>query len=151
MEAKKLPRIDPRTGKQLPKSTGRPRRPIPKGSKFNPEAAAKILVLVRGGNYPDTAASFAGVALSSFRDWLKDGIRGRTDELEKFVLDLAQAEAQAQVQAVEQVRRSPKDAFKFLSRRFNSNWGPKSQVSVLGADGGPVVINLKWTETGGRA
>lgn len=118
-------------------------------SKFDPKAGADILVLVRAGNYPDTAAAFAGVAVSSFREWVKDGVRGRTEELEKFARDLAAAEAAAEVAAVEQMRRSPKEARRFLERRFAQRWGPKAELRLGDSLGEPLKINLVWTATKG--
>jgi len=146
----KPPRIDPKTGRQLPRSPGRRRRAFGPRSKFNPDAAAQILTLVRAGNYPDTAAAFAGVAVSTLRAWVKDGMKGRTQELEDFARDLAAAEAVAEVAAVREMRRSPREARRFLERRFSARWGPKAQISLGGIAGGPVQVNLTWTEARGR-
>lgn len=118
-------------------------------TKFNPETASKILTFVRAGNYPDTAAAFCGVSSDALRAWLRDGRDGKTDELEQFAEDLMSAEATAEISAVAEMRRSPREARKFLERRFATRWGPKAQINLGTADG-PLQINFVWQETKGR-
>lgn len=100
------------------KPNGKPRKrldgePMPSGreSKFTPVRAAKILDLVRAGNFYVTAAGCVGISERCFAEWRQIGKRliseGKTDEpLAQFVHDLTLADSDSEAEHVSNIREA---------------------------------------------
>lgn len=81
----------------------RPGRP----SKFTEEVRHKVLQALRGGNYLETAAAYAGISVSSLHKYLKLGRQPDADPLyAEFAQAVDEAIAQSEVTEVALIRRA---------------------------------------------
>jgi len=88
--------------------------------------AATIAEAMRGGNFLETAASLAGVSVSSVRNWLREGNRrDATPELAEFARKVTQARAEAEISDLNHIRNDPswQAAAWRLERRHPKRWG----------------------------
>ena len=95
---------------------------MPRPTKFNQERAAKIIELVRKGNFKNTAARAAGVNISTLNRWIADGKAGEGKKLRAFCAALEEADAQAEIDGVakwvKHQDNSPEAIKEYLRRRF---------------------------------
>lgn len=112
--------------------TGRP-------TKLTPERQAKIVDLVRKGNYFITACQATGIGKSTFLNWLERG------ELEQnngggiysdFLLAVKKAEADAEAELASMIRETALEkrewlpGMTFLERRHPERWGRKDRSTI---------------------
>lgn len=95
---------------------------------------------IRAGAPMRHAAAYAGVAPSTFWDWLKNGrAEGASLELRRFVLEVDKAVAECVVAGVAKISSS--DDWRahawVLERRFPQELGPVARVDIGNADGQP--------------
>lgn len=115
-------------------------------SQFNQERATRLIQAVRGGNYLQTAAAFAGISYSTLRRWiLKADDPEAPPEYVIFKEELEKARADAEVAALAKVQKAASEgdwraATWYLERSFPDRWGrtDTSRIELVGADGGPV-------------
>jgi hypothetical protein len=74
---------------------------------LTPDVAATIICALRSGNFLETACSFAGIAASTLRNWLRAGRRGTTPELVEFYRAVTRARAAAEMDALDRIGRDP--------------------------------------------
>lgn len=55
----------------------RPRETAGRPTKLTPELQSEIVQAIKAGNYMETAAAYAGLAKSTFLDWMRRGRRER--------------------------------------------------------------------------
>lgn len=112
-------------------------------TKLTPEIHKRIVLLVRRGNFRETAAAAAGVDSKTFRNWLRMGARGR-DPYKKFSEDVDQAEADAEAKDIAKLKASKdwKATAWRLERRHQDRWGGKQRHEISGPDGGPVRVDM---------
>jgi hypothetical protein len=133
-------------------SAGQPGRPPLWKQAFVRE---KIISLVRGGNYAETAAAAAGVSVHSLRNWMKQAgdIERRMAEdptytmtpdeetLVGFFTAVEQAKAEAESRDILLIGKAATKDWKAAawraSHRAPERWG-RNLVEVSGRDGGPV-------------
>ena len=74
------------------RSNGRP-------TKFDPKIAERIVLLVRNGNFRETAAASVGVDSKTLRNWLKRGAKGgkANGEFAEFASEVFMGEAEANI------------------------------------------------------
>jgi hypothetical protein len=87
-----------------------------------PKTRNAILAGVRAGLYPTSAARAAGVPESTFGGWMRDP----RPEYEAFRAEIAQAEAEAEREAVSVVRRD--DPKWWLEHRHRERWGKPAEI-----------------------
>jgi len=107
---------------------------------LNAEKSAKILALIRAGNYLETAAAAAGVQARTVREWRIAGerLRGQsdlTDEQKSLVVfamgaDEAEAAAESGDLACIDGAVDWKAAAWRLEHRYPKRWGPRIQHVV---------------------
>jgi hypothetical protein len=101
-------------------------------SKLTPKVADAIERDVRAGAYPTTAGRAAGIAERTLYDWLHD----ERPRFREFRRRIDEAEAQAEIEAVGQVRKL--DPKWHLERRHREHWGRPteavSQATVVAID-----------------
>jgi hypothetical protein len=92
---------------------------------LTPDVAETVIGALRAGNYLETAAAFAGISVSTLRNWLRAGRRGSSPELADFYRMVQQARAAAEVEALERIRRDPawQAAAWRLERAYPERWG----------------------------
>lgn len=69
--------------------------------------ATTIIEALRAGNYLETASAFAGISVSTLRNWLRAGRRGSTPALAEFYRSVTKARATAEMDAMDRIRRDP--------------------------------------------
>lgn len=104
-------------------------------SKWNPELALKFLRLLRSGCYLETAADAIGVSRSTVRNWLYQGAQeDARPHLAQFSADTHQALAEAELDALEHVRRAGHEKWQaaawYLERRAPDRWGPTLKLDA---------------------
>ena len=111
------------------------KRQVGRPSKLTPEVRKRFLDAVAIGNYPEVAATLAGIHPATMYRWLMLGREAQTGAYREFYEATKQAEAQAENSAVAQVRRAatsdPRNwasAMTFLERRYRDRWSRPPQV-----------------------
>lgn len=95
-----------------------------------------VLEALKAGNTRTASAQLAGIAKSTFYEWLSDEDRTFSDAVEK-------AEAQAEAERVERIRKAGQggcwtaDAW-WLERRRAQEWALRQRVEHSGPDGKPI-------------
>ena len=107
--------------------TGRP-------SKLNSEVQDRIVAAIRAGNYPKTAADYAGITERTFYRWLQRGQDEDSGIYHEFAQAVQRAESEAEVCAVAILQRHMADnwraAVTFLERKFPERWGRRARIEV---------------------
>jgi hypothetical protein len=110
--------------------------------KFVEETAKRILLSIRGGNFPEVAAAAAGISRATLLDWLKRGRRGASPALRDFAAEYEKAEAQAEEMAIAGItgagRRDWRAYAWRLERQHFNRWGRRDKVEHVGEDGAPL-------------
>lgn len=120
-------------------------------SKFTEETRTKILTALRGGNYRNVAAEYAGISYATLRNWLLLAADPHSPpEYVQFLADVEKAEADAEVADLALIRRAAQDgnwsAAAWVRERKNpERWGKKdrTQVEVSGPDGSPLSVQVQ--------
>ncbi len=137
-------------------------------SKLTKKTHARIVELVKAGNFLSTAAMCAGVRAEVAKDWIRDGVlfaqkveAGTLRVWEMTAHEVARMKFSEEVQAAmgeataRDVLLIEKAAVKdwkaaawVLERRERTLFSPR--VEVTGADGGPVVVRT-WADIAKKA
>jgi transposase-like protein len=109
-------------------------------SKLTVEVQMRVCEALRGGNYRDVAAQWAGISPSTLAKWLK-----KKDEKHlAFQRAVEEAERAAEVRAVAIVMKAassePRHAQWWLERKYPERWGRRDRHEVMGDGGGPVRV-----------
>lgn len=111
------------------RSRGRP-------TKITEELVKTITEYIKAGNYPEVAASLAGVSRATFYNWLKKGHEHKTGIHHDFLDSIKEAEDYAEAAAVERIRRSGKDNWTalawWLERKHPQKWGRQQTIEIDG-------------------
>ena len=127
--------------------------------KLTPEVQDRIVSLLRGGNYVDTAAHAAGVGRASVYRWLERG-RAALEREEagdtltpdeqryaEFAREVDSARAQAMVRNVTLVNTAAQTTWQaaawWLERTNPQMWGRHLRAEVSGPDQGPIPIQVQ--------
>jgi hypothetical protein len=102
-------------------------------TKFNDKRAARIIELVREGNFKTTAARGAGINPATLDRWIKDGVAGKNKQLREFCAALEVAEAEAEIEGLKEwkvARKTSPEAIKeYLRRRFK-HWNVPDKAEI---------------------
>ena len=125
----------------------------PQGQRGRPsvstkERADRLLQAVRGGNYLETAARYAGISYATLRRWiLKADDPSAPEEYREFKEALEKARADAEVAALAKIQKAASDgawpaAAWYLERSWPDRWGKRetNRIELVGEGGGPVQI-----------
>lgn len=103
-------------------------------TKLTPDVHAKIVGLLRAGNYVETAAAAAGVDARNVRRWLARGARGE-EPFAQFARDVDAAQGEAEARDVIMLGKAAESgewraaAFR-LERRHPERWGQRIEMRV---------------------
>lgn len=126
-------------------------RPVGRPTKLTNEVQEKILQAIRGGNYREVAARWAGIDPVTLTRWMRRGEQGRRGPYVQFCQAVLEAEQQAELRAVALIMKGaasdPNHAKWWLERKFHERWGRRERTEHTGADGGPVAVKVTF---GGR-
>lgn len=116
-------------------------------TKLTPARIKRLTNAIRAGNYYDAACAYAGIAYSTFRNWIttaEAAIENGTAEqpenapFVEFLEDVKKAEADAEVRMVgmwqKQIPHDWKAAATFLERRHPDKWGRRAPTDGDAAD-----------------
>lgn len=150
--------------------------PAGRPTKLTPELQARMLALLRAGNYVETAAAACGLAKKTFYNWLQKGARAKGGEYHEFAaaVEKAMGEAEARdlltidkaaqgydVTVVKEtvsngvvIDREVKNSRRFdwqaaawrLERKFPDRWGRRERVEHSGPGGKPIQSETKDTK-----
>jgi len=117
-------------------------------SRFNEDRAEKLLQAVRGGNYLETAARYAGISYQTLRRWLlKADEPDAPPEYVAFKEQLEKARADAEVAALAKIQKAASEgawqaSAWYLERSWPERWGRRdtNRVELVGDGGGPVKV-----------
>lgn len=109
--------------------------PPPTPRLFTPERAAAIVEALKNGAYAAQAAEAAGVARSTYYDWLAKGRAAASGPLHDFANQVDRAEAAVENSAVAALRRAWEDgdwrsAEAYLKRKHVDRWGTSLRVET---------------------
>ena len=114
--------------------------------KLTPKRAAKIIKLVRDGNFKTTAARASGVWPSTLDDWIERGKAEGKGKYHKFYLALEEADSLAEADAVAKWVKhhdnSPEAIKEFLRRRF-PHWNVQDKQQTEHSGEIKITINPK--------
>lgn len=131
------------------------------GTKLTPKLQDALIKHLKNGNYISTACAAVGISPNTYQGWKR---KGRPQEIYdddgnlvdaiypdtiygRFVQAINQAEAEAEIHAVESLKDAFSDDWRaaeaFLSRKFPQRWNPKVQMEVTGKDGGAIEVQQK--------
>jgi transposase len=110
-------------------------------TSLTPELHARIVKMVRDGNFRTTALKACGLSKNVIRNWEKAGEEGR-EPYAAFMADLQQAEAESETELLSEVRNarpqvvgvSGPDLWQarlaVLERRFPNRWSARVRTTV---------------------
>ena len=110
-------------------------------SKLTPAVHDIIVQALASGCYRETAATCAGIAVSTFYNWMERGEadieHGKKTPYMELVEAINKAEAQAELDALEMIRKAaPKNwnaAAWMLERKNPAKWGRRTAVEHSGS------------------
>lgn len=126
--------------------------------KLNKNIQEEITLMLKMGNYLETAAAYAGIDVGTIRRWMKRGkrelervdagkgrkIQQREEPYVDFCMVVEKAIAEGEVRHVQIIYNVAKSDAKystwFLEHRFPDRWGKKEKYEVTGKDGGPIKV-----------
>ena len=106
-------------------------------SKLTPEVEEKFFLALRGGNYIETAAVFAGVTRDAVYKWLKKAREAPRSSYGRFAERVHEALAAAEVHDLALIGEAAKTvwtaaAWRF-ERRYPDKWGKRERIEQSGA------------------
>jgi len=99
---------------------------------------------IRGGNYANVAAQYAGIGESTYYEWLQRGREGESPFAE-FAEAIKEAEAQAEVRNMALIQQAAQAgtwqaSAWYLERRYPSRYGRRERLEHSGPEGGPITL-----------
>ena len=103
---------------------------------IDPRVEECILMALRRGSFPSTAAEAAGVPKQTFSDWMRKGARQRRGIYKEFYERVLEAMAEGEIRALGKVQaaadRDWKAAAWLLERRFRARWARQTDPPAEG-------------------
>ncbi len=118
-------------------------------TKLSQEVSDQMCLLIRAGNYIETAAAFAGISKDTLYRWLRDGKRAKSGVKRSFSDAVERALAEAEIRDVQRVAKASERQWQAaawrLERKFPDRWGRRDTLKqeVSGPEGAPVPVNVK--------
>lgn len=116
-------------------------------TKLTPEVQERILMAIRGGNYLETAAAYAGIGISTFKRWMGRGEKAQKGQFRAFWEAVQKARSEAEVRNVTLIQTAAKDNWQaaawWLERSFFDRWGRKVKQELSSDPDKPLTITIK--------
>jgi len=142
-----------------------------RNTKLTPALHKKIVRLLRGGNYFETACTACGITRRTGYNWLKAGKKAKDGGSRQFYLEVEKAKAEAEIERVQHIRKAgrggalikrvtytKKDGTEtveehfarpewqadmtHLERQYFDRWGKKEKHELTGKDGKPIEAEI---------
>lgn len=101
-------------------------------SKLTPEVTKRLTEAIRAGNYYEAACAYAGIAYSTFREWMVRGEKAKSGKYREFMEAIKKAEHEAEVRMVAMWQKHMPENWQaiatFLERRYPDRWGRRMDV-----------------------
>lgn len=111
-------------------------------SKFSQDIADRVVLMVRAGNYLETAASASGISPVTLRAWLRDGRRAGRGAMFDFAEKVERAQAESEAMDVNKLLQHGQKDWRALAwrleRRFPDHWREAKALELSGPEGGPI-------------
>lgn len=108
-------------------------------TKLTPEVQDRIVTAIRAGNYMETAAAFAGIARSTFNEWVRRGADEEEGPYAEFHDAVHQALASAEARDVALIGQAAQKEWQAaawrLERRTPERWGRMTRHELSAAPG----------------
>lgn len=115
--------------------------------KLSAEVMDKLCQALSAGNFRTPAAEWAGIAASTFHEWMRRGKEEKAGEYRDFRRRVIEAEKSAEIRAVGLVMKAAAEDARhaewWLERKFNARWGRKASLS------GGLAVKLDTTDDTG--
>lgn len=102
--------------------------------KLTVEMTDRLCQALSAGNYRTPAAEWAGIAASTFHEWMRRGKAQKVGEYRDFRRRVLEAEKAAEIRAVGLVMAAAKDDARhaewWLERKFHDRWGRKDTTRL---------------------
>lgn len=94
------------------------------------------------GNYQETAATYAGIAVGTFYRWMEMGLNQKEGKYREFYDAVKKAESDAEVRDIALIEKDESWQSKAwrLERKHFERWGRKEHFEHTGPIGGPLEI-----------
>jgi len=120
-------------------------------TKLTPELTERVCNAIMAGNYAKISAQMAGIAESTFYEWLAYARVENPDPIYvEFAESVERAEATAEVGSVARIKQAADNgtwqaATWLLERKHFDRWGRNDKVrqEISGPDGTPVTLSLE--------
>ena len=103
-------------------------------TKLTSELEARIVALIRVGNYIETAAATCGINKTTLYDWLKRGARANSGPYHEFSNAVEKALAEAEARDVARIDQAINENWQVaawrLERKFPERWGRKDRQQI---------------------
>lgn len=128
-------------------------------TKLDQKVQDDIVLMLKMGNYIETAAAFAGISKTTLYSWMRRGreelerveegkgrkIRKAEEPYVDFLNAVEKSMAEAEIRDVQIIYNAAKSDWKAsawrLERKYQDKWGRKDRTEVTGKDGGPIEID----------
>jgi hypothetical protein len=118
---------------------------VPTQAKLTPEVQDQICAAIRAGNYMETAAVYAGIGNSTFKDWMRKGRAAPRGGYHDFVLAVEKALADSEVRDMALIGRAGETQWQAaawrLERRYPDRFGRRTRVDHATQDGKPFPVS----------
>lgn len=112
-------------------------------SKFDADAADKIITALRSGAFRKVAAAWAGVSSSTLRAWLVEGRAKPNSAYGIFRRKVQEAEHAAEIMvgavAFKAASSDPAYALPYMRVRWRKRWSPAEKLEVTGKNGAALI------------
>lgn len=117
---------------------------VARPTRCTPEVTQRVADAIRGGNYANVAAQYAGIGESTYYEWLQRGREGESPFAE-FAEAIKEAEAQAEVRNMALIQQAAQAgtwqaSAWYLERRYPSRYGRRERLEHSGPEGGPITL-----------
>ena len=118
-------------------------------SKLTEEVKDKLVKAISQGNYYEAACSYAGIAYSTFREWMNRGEQENGTEYSDFMEAIKKAEAAAELRMVQEWQKHVPNNWQaiatFMERRYPDRWGKRDRqdINLQGELGIKIVDDVK--------
>ena len=123
-------------------------------SELTPELKERFLNAIAAGSHYEPACAYAGIAYSTFREWMQRGIgtnrrRASNQEYADFAEAVQGAEAKGELSAIASIRGASKDDWRaaawMLERRHSDRWASTQKVKIQVEQAVDAELNLLFS------
>ena len=118
--------------------------------KLDQELIEQVSLIIRQGNYAQTACEMVGIGTTTYYRWLETAEKDNAPKIYREFRDaIKRAEAQAEVRSVTRIMQAADEgtwqaSAWYLERKHPTKWGrnDKLRQEITGADGAPLEVTI---------